>query len=390
LYGAKYFEQQIVNIPELFEYMVQEEIEEFAETLVNHSANVEEGDNVYIFVKSLEALPLFEEVRRKVIEKGAHPYEHILYDSQIGTSGTDRDWIELASEEQLEELPEPKLEQIKEMDAYIRIGGDREKNEMEGVDPEKISKWQSTTREILTERLKLRWVATRYPTEADAETAGLSKEEYEEVVFDSVNNVDWEEMEEKNREIKEIFDEADEVRIVSEDTDLTLSLEGREGVTSEGRHNMPDGEVFYAPKHTSLDGRIRFTYPGLKNGTKVEGIRLEFEDGEIVSYSAETNEDLLEEMIESDEGSHYIGEFGIGTNRAIDQYLANTLFDEKIGGSVHFAIGRAYEECVPEDEERNDSAVHWDIVKDLRKKEGEGGKIIVDGEVVQEGGEWVY
>ncbi len=366
------------------------EIEQFAETLVNHSADIQKGDNVYIYVKSLEALPLFEEVRRKVIEKGAFPYEHILYDSQIGNSGSDRDWFELASENQLEQLPEPKLEQIKKMDAYIRIGGDREQDEMAEVSPEKISQWQSTTREILNERLKLKWVATRYPTEADAETAGLSKEEYEKVVFNAVNNVDWEELEEKNNEIKDIFDGAEEVRIVSEDTDLKLSLGGRKGVTSQGDRNMPDGEVFYAPIHTSLDGHIKFTYPGLQNGTKVEGIRLEFEDGKIVDYSAETNEDLLEEMIESDEGSHYIGEFGIGTNRMIDQYLANTLFDEKIGGSIHLAIGRAYEKCVPEGEERNDSAVHWDIVKDLRKNEGDGGKITVDGEVVQEDGEWVY
>lgn len=373
---------------------VEPEIEEFAETLVNHSANVEEGDNVYIYVKSLEALPLFEEVRRKVIEKGAYPYEHILYDSQIGNSGSDKDWFKLASEDQLEELPEPKLDQIKQMDTYIRIGGDRVKDELEDIDPEKISKWQSTTREILNERLKLKWVATRYPTEADAETTGLSIEKYEEVVFNAVNNVDWEELEEKNNEIKEVFDGAEEVRIVSEDTDLTLSLEGREGVTSQGENNMPDGEVFYAPIHTSLEGHIKFTYPGHQNGAKVEGIRLEFEDGRIVNYSAETNEDLLEKMIESDEGSHYIGEFGIGTNRMIDQYLANTLFDEKIGGSVHFAIGRAYEDCMPEDEEqeveRNDSAVHWDIVKDLRKPEGDGGKIIVDREVVQENGEWKY
>ncbi|MFB6217201.1 MAG: aminopeptidase, partial [Candidatus Aenigmatarchaeota archaeon] len=211
----------------------------------------------------------------------------------------------------------------------------------------------------------------------------------EEFVVDAVTEIDWEELEKKNAEIKEIFDNAEEVRIVGEGTDLTLSLANREGIPDNGCHNVPSGEVFYAPMKESLEGRVRFSYPGIESGNEVSGIELVFENGKIVEYSAEKNEEFLEKMIETDEGSHYIGELGIGTNRQIDRYIKNTLFDEKIGGTIHLAIGRAYEKCVPEGKEANESGVHWDLVKDLRPRAG-GGKIFVDGELVQEDGEWVF
>ena len=366
-----------------------ERIEEFAEVLVERSARIEEGDNVYLLVKSLEALPLFEEVRRQVIKKGAFPHEHVLYDSQVGSSALDHDWIKHASDEQLEQVSDAKMKEMEEMDAYIRIGGEKNTKEMADLDPEKISKWGKTTEEILEERLQKKWVATRYPTNSMAQEADMSTEKFEEFVVDAVTEIDWEELEEKNAEIKEVFDGAEEVRIVGEGTDLTLSLENREAIPDNGRHNMPSGEVFYAPVKDSLEGTVKFSYPGIEGGNEVSGIELVFENGKIVDYSAEKNEDFLEKMIETDEGSRYIGELGIGTNRQIDQYIKNTLFDEKIGGTIHLAIGRAYEECVPEGEEPNQSSVHWDLVKDLRPRAG-GGKIFVDDKLVQKDGEWVF
>lgn len=364
-------------------------LEEFAEVLVEHSARVEEGDNVYLLVKSLEALPLFEEVRRQVIKKGAFPHEHVLYDSQFGGSALDYDWIKHASDDQLEQMSDAKLKEIKEMDAYIRIGGEKNTKEMADLDPEKISKWGKTTEKLLEERLKTKWVATRYPTSAMAQEAGMSTEVFEEFVVDAVTEIDWEELEKKNEEIKQVFDNAEEVRIVGEGTDITLSLENREGVPDNGLHNVPSGEVFYAPVKESLEGKIKFSYPGIQGGNEVAGIELVFENGKIVDYSAEKGEEFLQKMIETDEGSRYIGELGIGTNRQIDRYIKNTLFDEKIGGTIHLAIGRAYDKCVPEEEEANESGVHWDLVKDLRPGGG-GGKIFVDGELVQEDGEWVF
>lgn len=369
--------------------MTDQRVKEFAEVLVEKAARVEKGDNVYILSKSLQSLPLFEEVRRQVIKKGAYPHEHLKYDSQIGAEGSDYDWIKHADMEQLEKMSDAKAAEMERMDAYIRIGGGDNSRELTGLDSEKISKWKSTTKDILGERLGKKWVATRYPTDSMAQSAGMPTEKFRELVFSSVIEVDWEELERKNEEIKQVFDNAEEVRIVGEDTDITMSLRNREGVPDNGRHNIPAGEVFYAPVKDSINGRIKFTYPGVSSGNEVPGIKLVFEKGRIVEYEAEDNQDFLEKMIETDDGSHYIGELGIGTNRQISEYVKDTLFDEKMGGTIHMAIGRAYEKCVPEAEERNESGIHWDIVKDLRPKAG-GGKIMVDGEVVQKDGEWVH
>jgi aminopeptidase len=364
-------------------------IQEFARILVEKGAEVEEGDNVYILAKSLESLALFEEVRRQVIEKGGFPHEHLLYDSQIGSEGMDRDWMRHASEEQLETVSEAKEKELEEMDAYIRIGGSDNSQELSGIDPSKVSKRKKSTQDLLDMRLGTKWVATRFPTDSMAQTAGMSTHEMEEFVFSAVNDTDWGDLEQKNQRVKEAFDDAEKVRIVGEGTDLELSLSGRKGVKASGGNNIPDGEVFYAPVKDSLNGRIEFTYPGIIQGTEVHGIRLEFENGRVTDFSAEKNEEFLEEMIGTDEGARYVGELGIGTNRNIQDYVGETLFDEKIGGSIHLALGRAYERCVPEDGERNISGIHWDIVKDLRPEFG-GGQLIIDGEVVQEDGDWVF
>ncbi|MFB6202857.1 MAG: aminopeptidase [Candidatus Nanohaloarchaea archaeon] len=366
-------------------------IEEFARILVERAAEIEEGDNVYLLGKSLEGLELFRAVRRLVIKKGAYPHEHLLYDSQIGSEGLDHDWVKYGSREQMENVSEAKMKEMKEMDAYIRIGGDDNKMDLSGLDPEKISERKKASKEILNERLEKRWVATRFPTPGMAQDAGMPTEKFREFVLKAITEVDWEELERKNQEIKELFDSTDTVRIVDGDTDVEFSIEGREGVASNGNRNLPDGEVFYAPIKDSLEGKIKFTYPGLVEGDEVPGIELRFEDGRIVEYTAEKNEELLERIIETDEGSHYIGEFGIGTNRMIDRYVGDTLFDEKIGGTIHMAIGKAYELCVSEDDprERNESGIHWDIVKDLRPRHG-GGKVIADGETVQKNGDWVF
>lgn len=364
-------------------------IEEFAEILVER-AEIAEGDNVYLLSPSLEALPLFEEVRRQIFRRGAHPHEHLLYDSQIGSSGIDYDMMKHSSLKNLENLSEAKLEEVKRMDAYIRIGGESNSRDLTGLSSEKISARKKATRELLEERMKTNWVVTRYPTTGLAQDAEMPTKEFEEFVVEAVTGIDYDEQYKKNEKIKEKFDEADEVRIVSEDTDIELSLEGREGENDHGDHNIPCGEVFYAPKKRSLNGHIKFTFPGVSNGNWVKGIYLEFEDGKIVDYSSESNEEFLKDMIETDEGSKFIGELGIGTNKMIDRFTGNTLFDEKIGGSIHMAIGNAYEKTVPEGGERNESGIHWDIVKDLRKDKGDGGKIILDGDVVQKDGEWQF
>lgn len=359
-------------------------LEEFADVLLERSVNIEEGDHVYLLVKSIDAVPLFDEVRKKVIQQGGIPHEHVLYDSQLGAM--DYTWMKNASKEQLETVSESKKAELEEMDAYIRIGGDDNTKELKGIDSEKISMREKATEELLQKRLELDWVATRFPTDAMAQDAEMPTQEFQEFVFNAVTEVDWDELEERNQKVKELFDGAEEVRIEAEGTDLTLSLSDREGMPCNGENNMPDGEVFYAPIKDSLNGKVSFEYPGVTEGDEVEGIKLHFEDGKVVDYSAERNEDLLKQKLNTDEGARYVGEFGIGTNRQIQRFVKNTLFDEKIGGTIHLALGRAYGETVPEDAEANESGIHWDIVEDLR----ENGKITVDGEVVQEDGEWKF
>ncbi len=365
-------------------------IKEFARILVERGAEVKKGDNVYLLAKSIESLPLFKEVRRQIIKKGGFPHEHLLYDSQMGTGGADYDWMKHASEEQLETVSEAKMKEIEEMDAYIRLGGSGNTQELANINPEKISKRKKATEELMSKRLEKKWVATRYPTSSMAQNAGMSTQEFEEFVFEAVTRTDWDELEEKNETVKDVFDSAEEVRIKSDDTDLRFSIEGRKGVSSVGKRNMPDGEVFYAPLKESVEGEVKFTYPSMSSGNEVNGIWLKFENGKVVDFSAEKNEEFLEKMLNTDEGARYLGEFGIGTNRQITRNVKDTLFDEKIGGSIHLALGRAYEMCIPEGEEekRNQSGIHWDIVKDFRPPHG--GKIIVDGETVQEDGEWQF
>ncbi|MBC5792886.1 MAG: aminopeptidase [Nanohaloarchaea archaeon] len=365
-------------------------LKKYAETLVERSAEVEKGDDVYILVKSLEALPLFEEVRRQVIDKGGFPHEKILYDTQSGENN-DYYWMKNASEEQLERTSEAELEFMEKMDSFIKIKGLENNRSLSDIDPQRISTWGETTDKIKEARIDTKWALCAFPTNALAQQSEMATEEFEEFIFKAVNNTDWKELERKNEEIKQMFDKAQKVRIKDENTDLSFSIEDREGVSSIGRRNIPDGEVFYAPRKDSFDGKISFEHPVNARGKEVSGIELTFEDGELVEYTADTNQEFLEKMIETDEGSKYVGEFGIGTNRNIDRYIKYTLFDEKIGGTVHFALGRAYKMNFSEENmaERNESSIHWDIVKDLRKRVG-GGKIILDGEVVQKNGEWVY
>ena len=364
--------------------MTEEKIREFARVLVEQSTEIQEGDNVYLLAKSLQSLPLFEEVRRQIIQKGAFPHEHLLYDSQVGSEGMDYDWIKHGSKEQMKHVSEAKKQEMEKMDAYIRIGGADNTQELSGLDSEKISTRQEATKEIFYTRDEKRWVTTRWPTGGLAQSSGMPTQDLKKYIFDAVTEADYDEIKDRNRKIKERFDEASEVHIKSERTDLKLSIEGREGVNCNGVRNIPDGEVFYAPRKKSVNGEIKFAFPGVSSGNQATGIWLKFEDGKIVDYSAETNEKFLEDMINTDEGSRYIGELGIGTNPEMDKFIGNALLDEKIFGTVHLALGRAYERSLPEGESGNDSGIHWDLIEDLR----DGGKILLDGEVVQEGGEW--
>lgn len=369
--------------------MKEQELEKFADTLVNRTVNVEKGDYVYLAAPSTEVLPLFDKVREKIIEKGAYPHEHLIYDSQLGRAGMDYNWLKKANEEQLKHKSAAKRKELENMDVYLTIGGRRNENELNNIDSSKISKRKENTKEFADIRRQMKWGLTRYPTESLAQKASMSTREFEKFVYNAID-IDWDKLEKKNQKIKELFDDGSKVQIVSKNTDLTFSIERREGITGNGKHNLPDGEVFYAPVKESVEGEINFTYPGRKQGNEVRNVHLKLENGKVVEHSADKNDEFLSEQLKTDEGSKYFGEFGIGTNWEIDKFTNEMGMDEKIHGTVHLALGSGFNESMPEGEEANDSAIHWDIVKDLRNPEGDGGKIILDGEVVQEDGKWQF
>jgi aminopeptidase len=231
-----------------------------------------------------------------------------------------------------------------------------------------------------------RWVGTQYPAPGNAQKAGMSTEAYEDFVYRAVDR-DWDAQREFQSQMVDILNDGSEVRIVSGDeTDLTMSVDGMIAENDADDANMPGGEAFTAPVPDSVEGAVHFDKPRMWRGEEILDVRLTFEDGEVVEYSASQNEGALDEILSTDDGANRLGELGIGMNRGIDQFTYNMLFDEKMGDTVHMALGRAYEENVPEDRERNESDIHVDMITDM----SEDSRIEVDGEVVQRNGTFVF
>ena len=222
-----------------------------------------------------------------------------------------------------------------------------------------------------------RWVLVRVPNESFAQTAGLSLNEAMKFFFDATLR-DWESEARRYRRIRDLFQTASRVRIVGRDTDLTFSTAGRAYVVGDGHINMPDGEVYTAPVDDSAEGVIAFEYPGVFAGRTIGSICLEFRAGEVVKATADTGEEFLRQILAIDDGARRIGEFGVGVNDRIDRFVGDILFDEKIGGTIHLALGRAYAECGGV----NQSSLHWDLIKDLRSD----GAIELDGRRILENG----
>jgi aminopeptidase len=223
----------------------------------------------------------------------------------------------------------------------------------------------------------VRWVLCDYPTTALAQEAEMSLSDYEDFLY-GATNIDWSAMSKQLETLKDRLEGGSEIRIVGPDTDLVLQTEGRTWEPADGRKNMPDGEIFTAPIENSVNGHVRYEFPALYQGHQVDGIELRFEDGLIVEATAERGGDFLEQVLDTDPGARRLGEIGIGTNFEIQRHTRNILFDEKMGGTVHLAVGRAYEFTGG----KNQSAVHWDMIKDLRVD----GAIYVDGTLLQENG----
>jgi aminopeptidase len=356
--------------------MADARVKELARILVNYSTQIKKWDNVLISTDGFESLPLLKEVYKLVVQREAFPFVRISF------PGMKRAFYKHASEEMLKHLPEVDLFEVKRMNAYIRIGSADNTQELAGINPARMDAHHKTYEPVQNHRIEnTNWVTTQYPTSAYAQRAGMSTEEFENFVY-SATNINWQEQTKFQDRVKRMFDNAKQVRLLSNDTDLKFSLAGRFGTKCDGIRNMPDGEVYYAPTENSANGFITFTYPAIRHGMEVEKVRLEFKNGKVVKASAETNEDVLKSALTVDDDARLIGEFGIGTNYGIKRFTKNLLFDEKIGGTIHLALGRAYKGSGG----TSRSAIHWDMVKDFRT----GGEIIMDGKTVQKNGKFVF
>ena len=351
------------------------EIQKIAKILVEHSARVKKGDYVQINA-GMPARDLVLEVYKLIIQKGA--YATIKADFE----GISYLYYKYASKEQLKHFPQLAFNEMKKTDAVIYIGAPENRYELATIPPEPLTIRSKVTRKISDERLKKKWVIFDYPVADFAKEAGMSLPEYRKFVFNACMQ-DWDKLSVFMKKVKAAVDKGSRVRIKTPDTDLTFSIKGRLGAVGDGKFNMPDGEVWTAPVEDTK-GYINFTYPYERMGRMIKGIKLEFKKGKVVKASAKTNFNILDSMLKTDKGARILGELGIGCNFNIQRFTNNLLFDEKIGGTIHLALGHAYKEC----KGKNESAIHADIVKDLRPKYG-GGEVWIDDKLLIKDGKFM-
>jgi aminopeptidase len=352
---------------------------QLAELLVDTCVGVQAGWQV-IVIGTPGGRPLLEEIVRLVAERDAYALLRVSFDSNLSS----RAWVRSAPLERIA-VPAPIEEHaILNCDALIAIDAPENTRDASSVDAERTAAIQGAYRPAL-ERLfrhEVPWVGCQYPTPALAQDAGMSTHEFAEFLYGACL-LDWGAERERMQRYADRFDAAEEVRIVGAETDIRLSLAGRQMEVDAGGANIPGGEFFGCPVEDSAEGVIAFSeFPAVYAGREMAGIRLRFRAGRVVDASADTNEAFLLETLDGDEGARRLGELGIGCNPGITRYMRNTLFDEKIDGTVHLALGNG----MPNLGGENVSRIHWDIVKDLRMP---GTRIELDGEVVQQDGAWL-
>ena len=348
-------------------------IEEHAKILVGWSTNVQQGDMVIIRTDP-DGLNLATAVAKEVGKAGGVPATLLM------SEDIDRAFYTDATDSTLSVFPKHLMGLLENSDVMIVIRSPLNTRAMSGVPPEKTMIRAKATEKIMEEYLSKRWVLTVHPCNGLAQQANMSLDEYEEFVY-GATLIDWAEESKLMYEIKEHLEKHNDIRYTGPETDLWASTEGRIWIASDGKHNMPSGEVFTAPVEDTVEGKIYFDIPFLQYGKVIEGVRLTFEKGEVVDYSAEKAEETLKKIVEIDDGSKRLGEMAIGTNRGIQQYTLNMLFDEKIGDTIHCALGRAYKDC----NGTNESAVHVDMIKSMKN-----GEIYAGDELIYSKGKYFY
>lgn len=362
-------------------------IDKLAHVLVNYSVAVRKGDLVRISGSTV-ALPLVRAIYREVLRAGGHPMLRLMDDQCADTFYAE------AGPKQLTYLNPLAMKEVETIDATIGIWADANTKSMSRVDPARQAAASQARKPImetflkraaLRGRKKLRWTGTQFPCQAAAQDAERSLTEYEDFVYGAglLDRKDpaaeWRKISRRQQKLADYLNKAREVRFRTPGgTDLRLGVKGRRWINCDGHENFPDGEVFTGPIEDATEGTVVYSFPAVHGGREVHDIRMTFKAGKVVDATASKGEDFLIKMLDQDKGARVLGEIAVGTNYAITEYTKNTLFDEKIGGTFHAAVGSAY----PETGGKNSSGLHWDMVCDLRT----GGTMEVDGKIINRNG----
>jgi aminopeptidase len=361
-------------------------LEKLADLLVNYSVAVRPGDKVAIQGET-QAEPLFKALYAKVLQAGGHPF------LALSPNGLSELFYKLASDDQIKHIPPPTRLLYDTYDVMISIGAEDNTKALTNIDTARIvarAQARSDMRKNFLERSarkEVRWTYALYPTSAYAQDAEMSLGEYEDFVYqaclgDENDPIDyWKRFSARQQKVVEWLKGKKKIHVTAPETDLTFSVEGRSFINCDCQMNVPDGEVFTGPVEDSINGHVYFSYPTIENGHEVDGVRLWFKDGKVIKAAAAKNEEFLLKTLDTDEGARYVGEFAFGTNTGITKFTRQILFDEKIGGSFHMALGASY----PETGGKNVSAIHWDMICDMRR----GGEVMVDGKLLYKDGRFV-
>jgi aminopeptidase len=365
---------------------MDQRVTNLARILVNYSLEIKSGQ-IFKIVAEPAAEPLVKAVYDEALRKGSHIYV------EIKIIDLAESLLKYGSDEQLSFYPPLRKFEIENLDAQLTIWGSTNTKYLSGVNPARQQLYSKTARPYFERFMarqaegSLRWCGVQFPTVAHAQEAGMSLGEYEDFVYAAghVNEENpleyWQNVEKEQDRIIKILDCVEMLQVRSEGTDIALGVKGRKWINCCGKHNFPDGEIFTSPQENITSGTVRFTYPAFYSGREVVGVKLTFKDGAVVDAKAEKDEEYLIAMIGVDEGSKRLGEFAIGTNYEIQKFTKNTLFDEKIGGTCHMALGNS----MPEAGGLNRSGIHWDMVNDLKN----GGEILADGKVIYRDGQFI-
>ncbi len=361
-------------------------IEKLAKVLTHYSLELKKGD-LFRIDGSYLAEPLIKEVYKEALLLGANPY------TMISIEGLQEIFYKVASDDQLKFISEIDKLTYEKLDAHLTLWGEWNTKYLSGVDSRRVAIALGARKDLFNRRLEriakheLKWCGTLFPNHANAQDAEMSLTEFEDFVFTAclLNQPDpvkeWQKLSNEQANLIKELSKCKQIRVKALDTDLTFEVEGRRWINCDGHMNFPDGEIFTCPIEESVQGSIRYTYPAVYLGKEVQDVQLKFLAGKVTEAKAGKGEEFLNSILNTDEGARYVGEFSFGNNYSIQRFIKHTLFDEKIGGTIHIALGAS----LPEAGGKNKSGIHWDMVCDLRT----GGEVYGDGELIYRNGKFL-